>query len=92
MIWTVANLSVMFIQLAGFAGANVFKAADAPRYTRGLTICGACALSGAVIILVWKALYAWDAKRKAQGEIAVASTETEYRLDGREGDDLEQKV
>lgn len=92
MTWTVAKPSVMSIQLAGFAGANVFKAADAPRYTRGLTICGACALSGAVIILVWKVLYAWDAKRKVQDDIPVANTETEYRLDGREGDDLEQKV
>ena len=57
-------VSVMSIQLAGFAGSNVFKAADAPRYRSGLLICGGCTLAGAVIVLCWKAVYAWDEKRK----------------------------
>lgn len=81
----------MSIQLAGFAGANVFKAADAPRYKTGLTICGACALAGAVIVLIWKALYIWDSKRRVQSEIITASPE--YALDGRESDeDVDKKV
>ncbi|WVR03306.1 hypothetical protein IAU60_000297 [Kwoniella sp. DSM 27419] len=55
---------VAFIQMAGFAGSNVFKVKDAPRYKHGLVICGACALAGAAVMLLWKALYAWDDRRK----------------------------
>ncbi|ODO01805.1 tartrate transporter [Cryptococcus wingfieldii CBS 7118] len=54
---------VAFIQMAGFAGSNVFKPGDAPRYKNGLIICGVCALAGGVVMLVWKALYVWDEKR-----------------------------
>ncbi|WVQ93891.1 hypothetical protein IAU59_000969 [Kwoniella sp. CBS 9459] len=61
---------VAFIQMAGFAGSNVFKAKDAPRYKHGLVICGACALAGGIVMLIWKALYIWDDRRNAQ------STET----------------
>ncbi|WRT63477.1 uncharacterized protein IL334_000382 [Kwoniella shivajii] len=57
---------VAFIQMAGFAGSNVFKPKDAPRYTHGLVICGVCAVAGGVVMLIWKALYVWDDKRKAQ--------------------------
>ena len=63
----------MSIQLAGFAGANVFKAKDAPRYKDGLIICGACSLAGAIIVLVWKGLYAWDEKRQSPASIAEVS-------------------
>ena len=34
-----------------------WDAEDAPRYTRGLIIAAACAISGAVVILTWKILY-----------------------------------
>lgn len=47
----------MSIQIAGFAGSNVFKASDAPRYTRGLTICGICAVVAALTMVAWKVLY-----------------------------------
>ncbi|TYJ52016.1 hypothetical protein B9479_007392 [Cryptococcus floricola] len=53
---------VAFIQMAGFAGSNVFKPGDAPRYKNGLIICGVCALAGGVVMLIWKALYVWDEK------------------------------
>lgn len=59
--------SVAFIQMAGFAGSNVFKAKDAPRYKDGLIVCGVCSVVGGIIMLVWKLLYIWDEKR-AQGD------------------------
>ena len=54
----------MSIQIAGFAGSNVFQPSDAPRYTNGFIICGVCSLAGAIVVLAWKALYAWDDKRR----------------------------
>ncbi|SPN98645.1 related to nicotinamide mononucleotide permease [Cephalotrichum gorgonifer] len=48
---------VMSIQLAGLPGNQLFRQQDAPRYTRGLAIAGACAVAGAVVIMVWKILY-----------------------------------
>ncbi|WVQ80974.1 hypothetical protein IAT38_003081 [Cryptococcus sp. DSM 104549] len=63
---------VAFIQMAGFAGSNVFKTHDAPRYKHGLIICGVCAVAGGVVMLAWKALYAWDDRRSAaKGEPRV---------------------
>ncbi|RSH94212.1 hypothetical protein EHS25_004015 [Saitozyma podzolica] len=62
---------VMSIQIAGFAGSNVFQANDAPRYTHGLTICGACAIAGAVVMVAWKFLYMWDDKRAASSQVDV---------------------
>lgn len=50
--------------MAGFAGSNVFKAKDAPRYKHGLIICGTCALAGAIVVLAWKALYAIEDRKK----------------------------
>jgi len=79
----------MSIQLAGFAGSNVFKAADAPRYKTGLTICGVCALTGAVIVLVWKALYTWRSKRIVQSEIVTLSAE--FPVDNTD-EDVDKKV
>lgn len=61
----------MSIQIAGFAGSNVFQASDAPRYTHGLTICGACAIAGAVVMVAWKFLYMWDEKRAASSQVDV---------------------
>ncbi|KAM5343933.1 hypothetical protein ACJ41O_012470 [Fusarium nematophilum] len=48
---------VMSIQLAGFPGNQLFRAQDAPGYTRGLIIAACCAIAAAVVILVWKLLY-----------------------------------
>ncbi|WAO96702.1 MFS domain-containing protein [Fusarium falciforme] len=48
---------VMSIQLANFPGNQLFRAQDAPRYTRGLSIAAGCAIAAAVVILVWKLLY-----------------------------------
>lgn len=73
----------MSIQLAGFAGANVFKAQYAPRYTNGLVACGACSLAGAVIVLLWKGLYAWDDKRRSDivvGEVSCTGIGREMML------------
>lgn len=52
--------------MAGFAGSNVFKAKDAPRYKDGLIVCGVSSVVGGIIMLIWKLLYIWDEKR-AQG-------------------------
>ncbi|WWD06514.1 hypothetical protein V865_004605 [Kwoniella europaea PYCC6329] len=64
---------VAFIQMAGFAGSNVFKPKDAPRYKHGLIICGACAIAGGVVMLVWKALYAWDDRRNLHQETETSN-------------------
>lgn len=56
---------VMSIQLAGFVGSNLFRAPDAPRYTRGLLICAGCVLGGLLVAAVWKALYWYTGERKA---------------------------
>jgi hypothetical protein len=48
---------VMSIQLAGFPGSQLFRQEDAPRYRNGLITAAACAIAGAVVILVWKFLY-----------------------------------
>lgn len=53
----------MSIQLAGFAGSNVFQSTDAPRYTHGLVICGACTAAAGVVVLVWKVLYRLEDRR-----------------------------
>ena len=50
---------VASIQIAGFAGANVFQPKDAPRYRHGLIINACCAIAGAVVVLAWKYLYAY---------------------------------
>lgn len=80
----------MSIQLAGFAGSNVFKAADAPRYRSGLLICGGCTLAGTVIVLCWKAVYAWDEKRKGSNEPVVSDLDYRNRDEGAE--DVEAKL
>ncbi|OWZ56088.1 tartrate transporter [Cryptococcus neoformans 125.91] len=66
---------VAFIQMAGFAGSNVFKAKDAPRYKDGLIVCGVCSVVGGVIMLVWKSLYIWDEKRAKEGRRSDSSPE-----------------
>ncbi|WVQ76505.1 hypothetical protein IAR50_006174 [Cryptococcus sp. DSM 104548] len=71
---------VAFIQMAGFAGSNIFKASDAPRYKNGLIACGVCALVGGVVMLVWKALYVWDERRNSA------------RDEGEEGRDVELHI
>ncbi|GAB0133680.1 hypothetical protein EsDP_00002080 [Epichloe bromicola] len=48
---------VMSLQLANFAGNQLFRTQDAPRYRPGLVIAAACAVAAAVVILVWKLLY-----------------------------------
>ncbi|KAH7142756.1 major facilitator superfamily domain-containing protein [Dactylonectria estremocensis] len=48
---------VMSIQLANFPGNQLFRTQDAPRYKRGFLIAASCAISGAVVILIWKLLY-----------------------------------
>lgn len=53
--------------MAGFAGSNVFKAKDAPRYKDGLIVCGVCSVVGGIIMLTWKLLYIWDEKRAPGG-------------------------
>ncbi|KAM0745723.1 MFS general substrate transporter [Meredithblackwellia eburnea MCA 4105] len=56
---------VMSIQLAGFAGSNVFKASDAPRYRKGLGVCAACVLSAALIVVGLKFVYRYiDSKEE----------------------------
>lgn len=57
----------MSIQIAGFVGSNVFKPQDAPRYRPGLIICGACVLAAAVVVLLWRAAYAFDDRRQSRG-------------------------
>ena len=56
---------VASIQIAGFAGSNIFKAKDAPRYKHGLVICAACAIAAAVIVIAWKYLYAYVDSKKS---------------------------
>jgi hypothetical protein len=51
-----------------FAGSNVFRASDAPRYKHGLIVCGACALAGAAVVLVWKVLYALQDRKLGRDE------------------------
>ncbi|KIV94751.1 hypothetical protein PV10_02484 [Exophiala mesophila] len=48
---------VMSIQCAGFAGQQLFRQQDAPRYQRGLIIAASCVIAGAAVILVQKLLY-----------------------------------
>lgn len=48
---------VMSIQLAGFPGSQLFRQSAAPRYRHGLIIAAACAISGAVVIMLWKLVY-----------------------------------
>lgn len=48
---------VISIQLAGFPGNQLFKQDDAPRYRNGLITAAACAIAGAVVVLVLKFLY-----------------------------------
>ncbi|EMC98964.1 hypothetical protein BAUCODRAFT_120256 [Baudoinia panamericana UAMH 10762] len=48
---------VMSIQLASFVGANLFKAADAPRYTHGLLVCAGCTFGAAAVSIIWTVLY-----------------------------------
>lgn len=67
--------SVAFIQMAGFAGSNVFKTKDAPRYKDGLIVCGVCSVVGGVIMLVWKLLYIWDDRRAKEGRRSESSPE-----------------
>ena len=67
-----ADSSVMSIQLAGFAGSNVFQPDDAPRYKTGLVAAGSCALGGAAVVLVWKALYAFTDKRNRAPIVQVS--------------------
>lgn len=61
--------------MAGFAGSNVFKAKDAPRYKDGLIVCGVCSVVGGLIMLVWKSLYIWDEKRAKEGRRSDSSPE-----------------
>lgn len=67
---------VMSIQLASFVGANIFTAADAPRYRRPLIIGASTALGAAAIALLWKALYA-AAERKQIGQRQNADDEAD---------------
>lgn len=68
-------LYVMSIQLAGFAGANVFKASDAPRYRHGLIICGSCALSAGVVVIALKYVYLYvDAKKQKHSPSSEVQT------------------
>ncbi|KAK8845317.1 hypothetical protein IAR55_006030 [Kwoniella newhampshirensis] len=79
---------VAFIQMAGFAGSNVFKPKDAPRYKHGLVICGVCAIAGGVVMLIWKALYIWDDKRNVNVE---EESEPEVTYLSHEGKSSEPK-
>ncbi|EEU41532.1 uncharacterized protein NECHADRAFT_54014 [Fusarium vanettenii 77-13-4] len=67
---------VMSIQLANFPGNQLFRAQDAPRYTRGLSIAAGCTIAAAVVILVWKLLYRLfdhgDAGVEAEFQVAPA--------------------
>lgn len=65
---------VMGIQLAGFPGNQLFRQQDAPRYSRGLIIAAACAAAGAVIVLVWKGLYAFVERRQNRNTLNVAES------------------
>ena len=77
--------SVASIQIAGFAGANVFKAKDAPRYKHGLVICGACAAAGAVVVLIWKALYALEDRKVKQATQYVGPNDQKHGSTERDG-------
>ncbi|WVO23714.1 uncharacterized protein IAS62_005069 [Cryptococcus decagattii] len=82
---------VAFIQMAGFAGSNVFKAKDAPRYKDGLIVCGVCSVVRGIIMLTWKLLYIWDEKRTQGGQRGGFSPELEIHRFSDEGS-IEEKV
>ncbi|KFY77654.1 hypothetical protein V499_03001 [Pseudogymnoascus sp. VKM F-103] len=65
---------VMGIQLAGFPGNQLFRQQDAPRYSRGLIIAAACAAAGAVIVLVWKGIYAFVERRQNRSPVNVTES------------------
>lgn len=72
---------VMCIQLAGFPGAQLFRAQgkrshaftvyqthsrpDAPRYRFGLIVAASCTIAAAFVVGIWKLVY-WTIDRRGQ--------------------------
>ena len=71
----------------------MFRASDAPRYKHGLIVCGACALAGAAVVLVWKVLYALQDRKLGRDESVRRNANTclSRQADAIAADDLEAK-
>jgi MFS transporter, ACS family, allantoate permease len=67
--------------VGNMCGSQIFKTKDAPRYIPGTIGCAVCLGAEFVLIVVWRAYYVWQNKRRDMQALASdLSTEEQERL------------